>query len=700
MGDELADFHRDFLAEVRNAADSEGTYRQDAFFELVGEILMEAGELDAAERCHDERTVGRKSLRIDGFGGDPRDADGVLSLILCDFVSNPEPERIGGPDLAAALKRGVNFLTASRQASFRDSLEETSDVFSLVDMIDTTWSHVVKIKIVLVTNRERKTRTDAKVAGEIAGIPVTYNVWDLDRLRRFRQAGQTREDLVVRFAKDFEGAVPVLRASGENDGLESYVAVVEGRQLAAIYEKWGTRLLESNVRSFLQARGKVNKGIRKTISDDPGMFFSYNNGITATAERVTIEGEGAAARMTEAENLQIVNGGQTTASLHAALRDHPESLGRVFVQMKLTVVPANLSEEVVPSISEFANSQNKVTAADFFSNHPFHVEMEKFSRQVLAPAGPEGDRETKWFYERARGQFADARGKLTIAQRKKFDLEFPKAQFLTKTDLAKYVMTWRMHPDIVSHGAQKTFTGPNAKTKGFAGIVGEEWQKSSTRFDETWFRRAVAQSIIFRRLEKAVPRQEWYRGGYRANIITYGIAKLVRDVEGRGMEVDLDTVWRAQSVSAVLENAMLSAARAAQEVITNPLGDVRNLSEWAKKPACWKMLAERTVDYPEDLDDVLVHPEDAKAVVRGRRGAKALDDSIASEGAALRAGAAFWTEAGEWGRTNRCLTLKEHEVLGMCAAMPKRMPSPKQITLAFRTLVKMQDKGWEGELPS
>ena len=78
------------------------------------------------------------------------------------------------------------------------------------------------------------------------------------------------------------------------------------------------------------------------------------------------------------KDLQIVNGGQTTASLFHTRRSDKADLGEVFVQMKLTVIDDEKSEEVVPRISEFANTQNKVNAADFFSNHPFHVRMESF----------------------------------------------------------------------------------------------------------------------------------------------------------------------------------------------------------------------------------------------------------------------------------------------------------------------------------
>src|SRR3546814_9654221 len=133
-------------------------------------------------------------------------------------------------------------------------------------------------------------------------------------------------------------------------------------------------------------------------------------------------------------DLQIVNGGQTTASLfHTRKRDKAD-LSQIFVQLKLSFIDSLQSETVVPRISEYANTQNRVNAADFFSNHPFHVRMEGFSRRIWAPAQKGAQRETKWFYERARGQYADAQSKLTPAEQRRFKAEHPKPQMFTKTD--------------------------------------------------------------------------------------------------------------------------------------------------------------------------------------------------------------------------------------------------------------------------
>ena len=277
--------------------------------------------------------------------------------------------------------------------------------------------------------------------------------------------------------------------------------------------------------------------------------------------------------------------------------------------MKLTIVPREQSETVVPRISEFANSQNRVNAADFFANTPFHIRTEELSRRILAPAGLGGYRETKWFYERARGQYADERGRLTPAKRKQFDAEYPRSQFFTKTDLAKYENTWACLPHVVSLGAQKNFGK-------FAEHIRKRWGTRGSAFEDLWFRHMIAKAIVFRATERIVSGAAWYEGGYRANIVTYAIAKVVRDAEARNMLVDLDTVWRQQEVSPDLKAALLIAGAEAQDVITHPPEGIRNISEWAKKQPCWQWLSERKLQYPDEFERVLLLPERADERIR------------------------------------------------------------------------------------
>jgi len=683
---DLEEFHHELIADIQGDADVLGLVTVEAFFEKVGDLLTEAGELDGANRAYFEGGGASNPMRIDGYGGDPRDGDGVLSLVLCDFELSDEVRVQNKDQIQRLLQRLYRFVVSSLKPDFREQLEETSAGFGVADLIATTWKDVEKVKLIIVTNADFRARADAANVKDLDGRPVTLSVWDLKRLKQYMEQGQARANLIIDFEKDFGGSVPLLAASGSDSALESYLAVIPGKQLAAIYDKWGPRLLEANVRSFLQARGKVNQGIRNTIRDEPHMFFSYNNGLSATADAIEMEQTDIGLQLVRADNLQIVNGGQTTASLHAARKAFAEQLERVHVQMKLTIVPRAQSELVVPRISEYANSQNKVNAADFFANHPFHIRTEELSRKVLA-RGEDGYRDTKWFYERARGQYADERGRRTIAERKRFDAEFPRSQFLTKTDLAKFENTWACLPHIVSLGAQKNFAE-------FAKHIGKRWGTEGAAFDELWFRRMIAKTIIFRATEKLVSGAEWYEGGYRANIVTYAIAKLVHDAEEREMVVDLDAVWRYQDVSPDLKTALLVAAAEAQDVITHPPEGVRNFSEWAKKQACWKGLEDRELSYPEEFDRVLISPDLANERAREARADKAVETSVEAELEVHRLGAKFWTEARNWARERGLLSPRENGVLETCAAIPNKKPSDKQCAIAMSALKKLQDEGF------
>ena len=685
---ELEEFHHSLIAEIQGDADAMGLYTQEAFFEKVAEILTEAGEIDQADFAfYSGSGKKRVHLEVTGYGGDPRDAEGVLSLILCDFQVLPELRTTLAASLQGQFKKLLEFLRHARTPEFSTELEETSSGAQLADLIQTRWSVIEKIKLIFVTNADNRARVDAKLAGEIAGKPVTYNVWDLKRLQAFVEQGKARADMTVRFSEDFGGGVPVLKASGSDTAFESYIAVIPGAQLAEIYDRWGARLLESNVRSFLQARGNVNKGIRRTIMEEPQMFLAYNNGLAATAEGVELEQTEKGMLLMSAENLQIVNGGQTTASLHAARKKAGEGMKDIYVQMKLNVIPTISADTVVPRISEYANSQNKVAAADFFANHPFHIRIEELSRKILAPAGDTGYRETKWFYERARGQYADERSRKSDAEKKKWDAEFPKNQFFTKTDLAKFENSWSGRPEWVSKGAQKNFAE-------FAKTIEKVWGRSGAKINEAWYRNLVAKAIIFRRLEKLVSAQEWYEGGYRANIVTYAIAKVAHDARAMEKVVDLSRIWRAQAVPSNLEDALLVAAAEAQDIITNPPEGVRNMSEWAKTQACWKAFSERKLVYGDAFLHALVEEDDARSEDEEITEDENLTKSVEAQTRVFELGAAFWAEAKTWGRSQRLLSPAEYNTLEICARIPSRLPTERQTEFALEILAKLEAEGF------
>ena len=684
----LEEFAREFFQDVLVESDADGQFVEDVFFQKSCEHLMEAGELDSADRAPYLGTPGR-GIRVDGYGGDPAvDDTDTLSLIVLDFHHSAELGRLVGTEMNTIFRRLASFLRHALDRRWRDALEETSPAFGLADLICSRWGRIGRVRLFLITNRELSERVDGRAADELDGRTITYSVWDIRRLYRQATVGHGREDIEIDLEKDFGGPLTVLPAQQLEAGYKSYLAIMPGTVLADVYERWGARLLEQNVRVFLQARGKVNKGIRVTLENEPSMFFAYNNGITATAEDVEIDEDGGRLLLRRLNNFQIVNGGQTTASIHAAQRGKID-VSQTFVQMKLSVVDHEQASKLVPKISEYANTQNRVNATDFFANHPFHVRVEEFSRRIYAPS-PDGTfRESKWFYERARGQYADARAGLTQTQRRKFDIENPRRQLFTKTDLAKFVSVWEGLPHEVSLGAQKNFAA-------FAKRIGQAWKRNPDDFNEAWYREAVAKAIVFKATERLVSDQSWYQGGYRANIVAYGIAKTAHDVADRNCSVDFQAIWRRQAPTSAMEAALVTVAEAVHDELVKPAAGISNVTEWAKKQACWARARELVIPWPQSFLDELISSEERQNEVRGARREQRELNGIEMQIAVVSAGPAFWADVLAWGSDRKLLTPTELGVLRVVAA--GRSPSERQSSRAVEALSKLQSEGYTGEL--
>lgn len=682
MSIELQDFYKDFFQDVVGYSET-GDFMENAFTNVFCNYLIDAGEFDTFDTAYYKAA---KGMKVDGYAGDPVDNDGVLTLVISDFHEGEEPESLTKTQINAIFKRLVNFYTACLHEDFYIQMEETSSGYGLAQMINSCQHRISKIRLFLVSNRLLSGRVTSMENIDIEGVPASYNVWDISRLHRLIASRKTKEDIEIDLVREFGEGLPCLPAHAGGDAYEAYLTVVPGPMLAALYEKWGTRLLEQNVRCFLQARAKTNKGIRNTILNDPEMFFAYNNGVTATAEAVMTSDSGGIARINSLRNLQIVNGGQTTASIFTAKKKDGAELSHISVQMKLSVIDPERAEKVVPKISEYANTQNTVNAADFFANHPFHVRMEEFSRRIWAKS-PDGTfRETKWFYERARGQYLDAKTYMTHAEKKEFDAEYPKAQSFTKTDLAKFENVWECIPHIVSKGAQANFAH-------FAKLVGKRWDSDETQFNEQYFCHAMARALIFRRCEKLISAQPWYEGGYRANIVAYTLSKFADIVQKTGKAVDFQKIWIEQSISDALVEALTVIAKPVQEAILNTPDGMRNISEWAKKEGCWTRVQALDVSLPQGFRKQLISKSKVKEEQKEARKIQKMDNGIEAQAKVFEIGAEFWKKCLVWTREQKLLTEKDHQILAVAAQIPNKIPSEKQSIYLTGLLDQLADEG-------
>ena len=523
---------------------------------------------------------------------------------------------------------------------------------------------------------------------KIAGVPTEFHIWDITRFQRAFESKTGKDDLEVNFQELVSGGVPCLAASVDSDEYRAYLCVIPGSALADIYDQYGSRLLEGNVRSFLSAKGRINKGIRQTILNRPDMFFAFNNGIACTASEVELS-NGAALRVLSASDLQIVNGGQTTASLAAARRNDRAALDNIFVQMKLSVVPPERSGQIIPEISRCANSQNRVSDADFFSNHEFHRRIEQISRKLWAPAVGGAQHGTQWFYERARGQYLNEQSRLTVSEKKKFLLQRPRHQLIAKTDLAKYENVWRQLPHVVSLGAQKNFMA-------FSSFATEAWDRNADEFNEEYFKRVVAKAILFRRTEQIVSKQPWYQGGYRANIVAYSVAKLslMIDTEAPGRAMDFRSVWNKQALSFALESQITRIAEAVLDVIVSPEGGLQNITEWAKKEICWKRVAALELPLTSEFYKELIDKDEDVTRRKESRTEQKIEVGIEQQAAVFQLGAEYWKELRQYGIREGLLSPDDEGILAVGAAIPRRLPSEKQSARMMQIKLRLESEGF------
>lgn len=615
---DLQDAFDELREDILLEAEARGIFQQEAFFELYAEAASENGDTIDLEYSHCRREGGSRPHRIDGhaFDGDR----GTLYLAVCDYRDGTRIESLQNDRLSSALKQATNFFENACSTSFINSIEETSPAFTAAYPIYLARDSIRRVRVVLFSNARLATRRPPQVSTEIAGLPVVYSVLDATRYFDIQKSFKSPEPIEVDLASIAGAALPCLKASTDAAEHQSYLLAIPGAVLAEVFGLYGARLLEQNVRTYLQARTKVNKGILETIKKTPEMFFAYNNGLTATASGVELrtldDGQLGIAAI---HNLQIVNGGQTTASILYAKDVGKAALDRVHVQMKLSVVPPDLIEEVVPRISRFANTQNRISEADFFSGHPFHLQMERYSRILAAPPQAGAMTGDKWFYERARGQYRDGMAYATPAEKKKYQLEFPKDKLIEKTDLAKYVLTFERQPHIVSRAAQKAFMA-------FADETAKVWRASPTRYNETWYRNACAMALVFRWTDRFIAGAEWYKldRGYKSQTVAYTLAWLAQHVIDEGhASLNWAQIWNTQTVPEELQDFIIELAPQIAAAIRQTPSHIRNVGEYCKFELCWQTLKAQAFDMPPlpgflmlDADEANEERKDARASAR------------------------------------------------------------------------------------
>ena len=676
----INEFYSGFCEEIALAQDAD-TYDwepQDFFTAVMLGYLEEAGEIEDPIICP-FRGYG---LQLNAYH--ISESYEEVDIFVSVYNENPVLSSVSRTDIDAAVKRGIQ-LYRRATSDLYTAFEKDSDTYEFAITLHKEKAEIKKARVVALTNGTVKAIPFEKI--DLAGVEISFSVWDIDRLYRCTTSGKMRETIEIDFQSSYGVTIPCIE-NAESDVYSVYLAILNGEFLAKIYEEHGLRLLERNVRSFLQVKGAVNKGIRDTLRDEPEMFLAYNNGISVTAESVeVVRDENGRPSIKKIRDMQIVNGGQTTASIYNAWKDKKieVDLSKVFVQMKLSVISTSSAmDEIVPKISAFANTQNKIQMADFSANDPFHRKIEELSRIIWAPAQG-GQKPQNWFYERARGQYADMLSKETTTLRRKAYKETH--PLFTKTDLAKYENTWDQMPYFVSEGAQKNF-------KKFTVRLAE---RGSFVPDAKYYERLIAKAILFRRTEKLVQQQQY--GGYRANIVTYTIAYLSYVT---GQRIDLDSIWKNQSLTPALEENIVEVSKFVQHMIVNPPGGA-NVGEWCKKQQCWNTIKEYSYQITDslrtELEDVAANQSavissSSKAAVSSLNVTTEEERMLIDKAAAISA--AEWYALSKWAKETDNFQGWQRSIVFSVAQLiaRNRKPSYKQAVQALKVYEEAVQKGF------
>ena len=576
-------FYTDLIQDIcsEQLSGEEGGTLEQLFTTHAISLLSDGGETADVRITYHESLIPRNRHKINAHA--LPDNYETLDLFITLFKCTTTPVRIKKAEIDNSIRLILAFLRKAGNNEYTNSLEESSEIYDFAHTLNASQElkeNLVRINIFVITDGIYN--GEIPIQRKINHIPVFIRVIDLNYLYNISE--KEHVPIEIDFMKEgFE--VPCIKAETDNDEYQSYLALMPGKALATVYEQYGARLLEQNVRSFLQFTGKINKGIRNTILKKPHMFLAFNNGIAATADELILKKNDRGYYISSVKDLQIVNGGQTTASIYHTWKKDKADIKDVVVQVKLSVIKdKNNFAEIVSRIAEYANTQNKVSVSDLSSNTSFHIELEKLSRNIWAPPVQGQSYQTRWFYERARGQYKNARQRdgFTPSKLKAFDLRNPKKQFFTKEELAKYINTWSetyfedklaIGPHIVVRGSQKNY----------AQFITYNMPEKT---DNEYFERTIAKAILFRTAEKVYGIKPYSIGDMRYITVPYTLALLSLK---KASEINLLDIWKKQSISEELQNAIYSLMIEVEQFIKlNAPGAL--YGEWAKKEECWLSL--------------------------------------------------------------------------------------------------------------
>jgi hypothetical protein len=606
---EINKFYTALMQEITaiQSTDEEGAISEQVFTQQAVDLLAASGESENIVVKYDEKALGTpKQHKINAYAISENYE--TVDLFITIYSGTDEIAKISNQDIETASKRILNFFRKAIysaeyeknkyfKSDYVDEIEESSEIFQFAYTLAKSKDikeNLIRVNAFILTNGFYKGDYPANTV--ISGYNFYYKIFDIESL--YNLSEKSHIPIEINFKSD-GFTVPCIPSPSINEEYQSYLAIIPGEALASIYERFGSRLLEQNVRSFLQFNGKINKGIRTTIIKEPEMFLAFNNGIAATADEIELENseDGNGKIISVVKDFQIVNGGQTTASIYHTQKKDKADISNIFVQVKLSVVKNKEKfSEIVSRISEYANTQNKVSVSDLSSNRPYHIELEKLSRNVFTPITDSQPIQTKWFYERARGQYKNAilKDGFTPSRRKAFDLKNPKHQLFTKEELAKYINAYQEISDgrKILIGAHYVVRG---NQKNYVQFMNFNLEK---KMNNVYFEDTIAKAILYRAAEKVYGVKPRAIGDMRYITVPYAVTLLNCLTKN---QLDLYKIWKAQEISGSLKS-LLHLMMSTLEVFIKDTAPGGLYGEWAKKEECWIKL--RDNDFKFDLSSI------------------------------------------------------------------------------------------------
>jgi hypothetical protein len=669
----ISEFSIDFLEQALISVEEEKLSQEDAITNDILEYCIDSGEVIAYELAHYKV----RGIKINAWNYDEENE--TIDLYTTIFKGEQRLTKVSDKEVQDSFQKAENFFWQAREGKLSENVDEAETaIFDLVQIIEQTRDLVKNLRVFVITNGQASVDIIPDVK-EIEGVLIDYQLWDIERVYQQYLIRSGKQKIEIDFFDEFNYKLQCLHMDQVSEKVDSYLAIIPGKILAQIYGKYRQGLLEKNVRTFLQFKAKVNQGIRDTLRRSPDMFFSYNNGISTTAEQVDVEYLDGLPFIKRIHNWQVVNGGQTTASIFATSSEKEIDLSKVFVQMKISVViDKRHIDEIIPHISEYANTQTTIRESDFSSNTEYHNSIEDFSRSEWVPSKTGGRATSKWFYERSRGQYLDERSRKIGRELKYFEKEYPKSQKFTKTDLAKFEMSWWQKSDEVSKGAEKNFTA-----------FREELSRQNIQISKTYYHRLIAKAILFKEIDRIVAKRNL--GGYKANMVTYILALLSYKTDRK---LNLDKIWENQKISEDLSRFIDKIIPDVWRHINKPIKAGTNIGEWCKKTECWLTLKDRYIDITSIKSEISNISDDDVEKDSGSSSFSKQESNLIDEASKVKG--EVWFSISKWAKENNRLNPFDRKLafnLGVLANRKIRL-TPKQAKNALRILNKAKDDGF------